>query len=96
MIIYANLCNQLVQALENKDKQAYTRIMREIKLRVEVDFLGNRLKKENDPTKLERICEHCEEIFVVGHESNRKRFCNLSCANLWRFKRIKEAENDRG
>ena len=94
-MLYPKLCYDFINALNDKDKPAYQKYLREMKLRVEVDFLGNRLKKQNDPTELERICEHCEKIFVVERESNRKRFCNLSCANLWRFKRIREAENDK-
>jgi hypothetical protein len=91
-MLYPKLCCSFINALNNNDKPAYQKYLREMKLRVEVDFFHNRLKKENDPTQLERSCKHCGETFYVKRESERKVHCSRECGNYARYQKIREAE----
>jgi endogenous inhibitor of DNA gyrase (YacG/DUF329 family) len=92
MTIYADLCQKLITALNEKDKRTYKNTLREIQLRVEVDFKpGGTVRMAKNPKQIPRTCQYCDKTFHVIMKSDKRRFCNTSCSNHHTQRRLRDA-----
>jgi predicted house-cleaning NTP pyrophosphatase (Maf/HAM1 superfamily) len=83
VIVYANLCYRLIQAIKDKDKDEQKKVLREMSRRTEVDFSpSGMLKAENDPKSFMRICQRCNVEFYVTDKNSARKYCNKSCSSV--------------